>query len=267
MTPLTTTVTFRNLGAGYVSLGTASLLSDRREIEARTVFRRGRVQASVDVSRQHDNLADQKLFTTERDRLGASLSTRLTANWTSSLRLQRATLHNDASDPERWIAYGSWLAGTRQSVSFGRRSLARTVSVDYNYRTTGDDNPARVRSTSTSHTVNARVVLAPARIVSITPTAGLVQSRFGEDPSSLRSNFGLGGQLNLLRGKWVSSLNLGRSHVHQTTVSQASLSSRYQVTGQDAVILSMRLSDNENVAAAERSFRESTLSLRWTRRF
>lgn len=267
VTPLTTTVTFRNLGAGYVSLGTASLLSDRREIQARTAFRRGRVQASVDVSRQHDNLADQKLFTTERDRLSASLSTRLTASWTSSLRLQRATLNNDAADSERWIAYGSWLAGTRQSVSFGRRSLVRTASVDYNFRTTADDNPARVQSTSTSHTVNARVVVSPARIVSITPSAGLVHSWFGEDPGSTRSNLGVGGQVSLLRGKWVSSLNLGRSHVHQTTVLQASLSSRYQVTGQDAVILSMRLSDNDNVADAERSFRESRLSLRWTRRF
>ena len=264
---LTSTVTFRNLGAGYVSLGTASLLSDRRELQTRTSLRLGRINASLDLGRQNDNLAGQKAFTTTRDRLGASLSTRITRGWTSSFRLQRATLDNEATEPERWLAYGSWLLGTRQSVGFGRQGLVRSTSVDYNFRTTGDDNPLRVASSSWSHTASWSLVLAPSRVVSITPTAGLVHSKFGQDDWATRTNLGLGGQLALARGRWVSGLNVSRTHVHRTTALQASFTSRFQLTGSDAVVLGARLSDNENLADPGLSFRESTVSLRWTRRF
>lgn len=264
---LTSTVTFRNLGAGYVSLGTASLLSDRREIRSRTALRLGRVNASLDLGRQNDNLADQKAFTTTRDRIGASLSTRVTRRWSSSLRFQRATLDNEATDQERWIAYGSWLLGTRQSIAFGRRSLARSTSIDYNFRATGDDNPLRVASTSWSHTASWSLVVQPSRVFSITPTAGLVHSKFGQEPWATRTNLGIGGQLAMARGRWVSGLNLSRTHVHRTTRLQASLTSRFKLTESDAFVLGARLSDNDNLADPEMSFRESTVSLRWTRRF
>lgn len=264
---LTSTVTFRNLGAGYVSLGTASLLSDRREVQSRTALRLGRVNASLDLGRQNDNLADQKAFTTTRNRIGASLSTRLTRRWTSSLRLQRATLDNEAAEQERWIAYGSWLLGTRQSIAFGRASILRSTSVDYNFRSTGDENPLRDASTSWAHTASWSVVVQPSRVVSITPTAGLVHSKFGQDDWATRTNFGLGGQLALARGRWVSGLNLSRTHVHRTTALQASLTSRFQLTESDAFVFGARLNDNENLGDPGLSFTESTVSLRWTRRF
>lgn len=264
---LTSTLTFRNLGAGYVSLGTASLLADRREIQSRTALRLGRVNASLDLGRQNDNLADQKAFTTTRDRLGASLSARLTRRWSSSLRLQHATLGNEASDPERWIAYGSWLMGTRQSLAFGRASLLRSTSVDYNFRMTGDDNPLRVANTSWSHTASWSLVLQPSRTVSITPSAGLVHSKFAQDDWATRTNLGIAGQLAMARGRWVSGLNLSRTNVHTTTALQASFTSRFQLTESDAFVLGARLSDNENLADPDLSFTESTVSLRWTRRF
>jgi hypothetical protein len=266
-TPLTTTLTFRNLGPGYVSLGTGSLLSDRREIQVRNALRYRRIHGSLDVARQNDNLAGQKSYTTRRDRLGASLSARVTPRWTSTVRLQRATLDNRALEPERWIAYESRLLGTRQSFTLGGQSLLRSVSVDYNWRDTGDDNPLREASASRSHTANASLVIAPSRTLSFTPTAGVVRSRFGDDDWTTRNNLGLGTQLRLLRGRWVNGLNLGRSYVHQTTSLQAAVSSRFQVTSRDAVVLSGRASRFDHATDDDRSFRESSLSLRWTHRF
>lgn len=265
--PLTTTVTFRNLGPGYVSLGTASLMSDARELQVRTALRFRRTQTSIDIGRQSDNLGGQKSFTTQRDRLGAAFSMRVTDRWTSSLRLQRATLDNHADEPERWIAYGSWLVGGRQTVTFPRESLFRSSSLDYTFRTTGDDNPLRVASTSRSHTLNTSVVLSPTRALSFTPTVGLVRSQFGEDGWSTRSTFGLGAQFSADRGRWVSGLNLGRSQVHQTTAVQTTLTSRYQLTRRDAIVFSVRANDYHHVVDADRSFREATASLRWAHRF
>lgn len=266
-TPLTTTITLRNLGPGYVSLGTGSLLSDRREIQVRNAVRYRRIHGTLEVARQNDNLAGQKTYTTRRNRLGASFTARVTPRWSSSLRLQLATLDNHAPEPERWIAYESWMVGSRQTFNLGGQNLIRSVSFDYNLRDTGDDNPLRAASESRSHTANASVVISPSRILSITPTAGLVRSRFGDDDWSTRSNLGVGTQLRLLRGRWTSGLNVGRTHVQQTTAFQVALSSRFQVTSRDAVILGGRVNRYDHAMDAERSFREATLNLRWTHRF
>jgi len=265
--PLSTTLTFRNLGPGYVSLGTASMHSDRRELRARTSLRYRRTHASFDVGRQHDNLRGQKASTTRRDRIATSVTARITPRWTSSIRLQRATLDSRPPEPERLMAYGSWMVGGRQVLSFGRGGILRTVSLDYNYRTTGDENPLRASSESRSHTTNASLVLAPSRVFSITPTAGLVRSRFGEAGWTTRSNLGIGSQLALQRGRWVSGINLGRANMQQTSALQINATSRYQVTTRDAIILGIRAADYENVLDADRSFREATASLRWAHRF
>ena len=119
-------------------------------------------------------------------------------------------------------------------VPQGRR-IFRSLSVDYNYRPTKDQNPLRVQSTSTSHNLNASLMIAPGGNVTITPTVGLVRSKFAGAGWSLRSTYGLGTQLSALRGKWVNSLNLSRSQFQQTTALQAQLSSRFQLTGSDAI--------------------------------
>ena len=267
LTPLTMTVSLETVGPGYVSLASAGVMSDRRDVNVRTSYRSGRLQARLDVGRQHDNLIGQKAFTTERDRVSAMLTMRPTQAWSLSARMQRATLANDAAEPEQWIAYSSWLAGLRQTLALGRESLFRSLTIDYTYRPTSDENPLRLQSQSKSHSVSTSVMLAPSRSVSITPSVGIVHSRFGSSGWSTRSTYGVGTQVSGLRGKWVSSLNVSRSQFQQTTALQAGLSSRYQVTGSDALILSVQAADYGNLVSPELAFRETTASLRWAHRF
>jgi len=265
--PLTTSVSFETVGPGYVSLGSAGVMSDRRDVNVRTSYRTGRLQARLDVGRQHDNLIGQKLFTTHRDRLSAMVTARATRTWSVSARMQRATLSNDTRDPDQWIEYSSWLAGLRQTLALGRDALVRSVTVDYTYRPTSDANPLRSMSNSTSHNVSASVVVAPSRSVSITPTLGVVHSRFGDAGWSTRTTYGVGTQLSALAGKWVSSLSVSRSQFQQTTALQAALSSRYQMTPSDALILGVQAADYGNLVSPELAFRETTASLRWAHRF
>ena len=265
--PLTTTVSFETVGPGSVSLASAGVMSDKRDVNIRTSYRAGRLQARLDLGRARDNLIGQKALTTHRDRISAVVTMRATQAWSVSARMQRATLDNDAADPEQWVDYTSWLAGLRQTLALGRDGMMRSVTVDYTYRPTSDENPLRTTSESQSHSVSASLMLAPSRQVSVTPTLGLVHSRFGEAAWTTRTTYGVGTQVSGLAGKWVSSLNVSRSQFQQTTALQAGLTSRYQVTGSDALILSVQAADYGNLVSPELAFRETTASLRWAHRF
>jgi hypothetical protein len=265
--PLTTTLTYRYLGPGYVSLGAASMMSDRREFQLRTGFRLRRFQANVDLGRQHDNLAGQKLFTTMRHRAAASTSLRVTPQWTTTARAQRASLGNGAPDPERWIDYTSWQAGLRNSFSFRRGGLVRSISLDYSHRSTGDANPLRTATASQSHGATASLQAAPGRTLSVTPTLGFVHSRFGEAEWTTRSTYGIGAQHSAWEGRWATSLNLGRSQFQQTTALQANVTSRLQVAPRDAVVFGLKAGGYDNSLDPGLSFNELNVSIRWAHRF
>ncbi len=264
--PLSATATFRNIGPGYTSLGVGSLQNDLREAGLRTQLRFRRWNVRVDGARQHDNLVGQKTLTTNRDRLAASLSVRPGRTWNASLTTQYSRLGNNAPQREQLIAYTSLMVGTNQTITFSRRGLLRNASVQYQFRSTGDDNPMRVQSTSRSHSVNARLLLSPARILNVTPTVGIVRSRFAEMGWSTRQTYGLGAQLRVMNGKLMSAFQLGRSQINQTTATQFSANARYQLTRHDMLILSVRASDFANALEASRNFQEGQVSLRWSRR-
>lgn len=264
---LTTTLSYRYLGPGYVSLGAASLHSDLQEIQLRTSLRRRRFQVNLDLARQHDNLAEQKLFTTIRDRAALSAAVRVTSWLTTTLRGHRATLGNEATEPERWIDYTSWQAGLRNTVTLSRGGTFRSASLDYNHRTTGDENPLRTSTASESHSVTANLQISPSRVLSVTPTLGFVRSQFADAGWTTRSTYGVGSQLTVLDGRWATSLDVGRSQFQQTAALQSNLTSRFQVTARDAVIFGFRAADYDNVLDPELAFNELSASLRWAHRF
>jgi len=264
--PLTATGSFRNLGPGYASLGVASVMSDQRELKLSTQLRFRRWNLRVDGARQHDNLIDQKEFTTNRDRAAVSFSLRPGRTWSGSIRANFSQLSNNATEPERWLDYQSWMLGTNQTVTFSRRGFLRNASVQYQYRTTGDDNPLRIQSNSRSHSANFKVLVSPTRILNLTPSVGIVRSRFAEQGWTTRQTYNLGAQVRLARGKWMSSIQLGRAQHNQTTALQASFSTRYQLTRRDGLTFTLRASDYDNTLEADRSFRELLATLRWARR-
>src|SRR5690606_12852495 len=65
---LSATIGYRYVGAGYVSLGLASLPADQRAVNGRVSARFRTWTASLQGMRQNDNLIGQKLSTTTRNR-------------------------------------------------------------------------------------------------------------------------------------------------------------------------------------------------------
>jgi hypothetical protein len=264
--------TVRSVDPGYMALGVGSLLNDQRAVEVTGTQRIGRTASlRVDAARQHDNLVGQKTFTTYRDRWAGVISLRPTARWSVSLRAQYVGLHNDvaAADPQ-WSAYGNWIAATNHTIAMGRDGLLRSIGFSYTYRRAGDDNPARAASSLAAHTATARVVLAPARTLSVTPSLGLVRTW----PASasgwrVRETYGLAAQLRALEGRWTSSLSVSSSDDGAVGSLQSRLTSRYELTAADAVTFSLRASSYRNAPnpfGTSGDFREMTASLQLTHR-
>lgn len=267
LAPLTVSAKYRNIGPGYVSLGVASLMSDRRDVRLAAALRFRRWNVKVDGARQRDNLIGQKMFTTRRTRIGAAVAVRPTRAWSASLRANYSTLANDAVEPERLTQYESWILGVNQTLRVSRRGFLRSASIAYRYRVTGDDNPLRTQSQSRSHTVNLRALASLANNLNLTPSVGIVSSRFETAGWTTRQTYALGAQHRALRGRFQSSLSLGRSQNNQTTALQATLTSRYQLNPRDAVTLTARASDYDSVLQSGQDFREYTVNLRWAHRF
>jgi hypothetical protein len=265
--PVTTRVTIRNIGPGFVSMGVASVMSDQRSIQVNTSVRLRRWNIKFDGTRQRDNLIGQKTFTTNRIRVGTAIAFRASRNWNTSLQINYASLGNDASSGEQWIAYGTWLVGSNQTLTLSRRGLFRSASVGYTYRVSGDENPLRVQSESESHTVNARTLVGLTDNINLTPTLGVVRLRFGEAGWLTRQTYSLAAQLRAARGKWTTSLTLGRAQVNQTNSLQAMLTSQFQLNRSETLTLVARASDHDNLLEAGEDFSEFLVTLRWAHRF
>jgi len=264
---LTTKATLRNIGPGYMSMGVASVMSDQRSAQLNTSLRFRRWNIKFDGMRQRDNLIGQKTFTTSRTRVGTAVALRPSRTWTSSFRVNYAGLGNDATTEEHWISYSTWLLGSNQTFTLSRRGLFRSASLAYTYRVSGDENPLRNQSEAESHTVNARLLVGLTGNINLTPSLGVVRSQFGGAGWTTRQTYSLAAQLRAARGKWATSLALGRAQVNQTNSLQATLTSRYQLNRSETVTLVARASDHANMLDPEQDFSEFLVTLRWAHRF
>lgn len=268
----TGSASFRRVDPGYMALGVGSLLNDQRAWELTGTKRIGRTASlRLDAARQHDNLIGQKAYTTFRDRWGGVVTLRPAARWSASVRAQYVGLHNDVvtTDPQ-WSDYGNWIVATNHTFSVGREGLVRSVGFSYTYRRAGDDNPARAASSLAAHAANARVVLAPSRVVSVTPSIGLVRTWPATASGwRLRETYGLAAQLRALEGRWTSSLSLASSDDGGVGSFQSRLTTRYDLTPADVVTFSLRASSYRNATnpfGTSGDFSEMTASLQVTHR-
>lgn len=269
----TATASIRRIDPGFVALGVASMLNDQTGWMLGGTQRFGRsTSLRLDVARQRDNLAGQKAFTTNRDRYGAALNFRPLARLTTSARLQYVGMDNGLGDgDQRWISYANWLASTTQTLSLGRDALLRSVSLGYTYRGSGDDNPARAASSMDAHATTVRVVVAPSRAVSITPSIGLLHSASASTAGQWRTRqtYGIAAQTRMKEGRWTSSVSVGSTDEGGTGAIQGRLSSNFNITSSSALSFTFRSSHYRNAPnpfGPPGAFHERTASLQLTRR-
>jgi hypothetical protein len=262
---LAASIAYRYVGPGYVSLGTAFLPNDQTGIEARTALRIGRTLLHVDGMRQQDNLIDQKLETTVRNRVGVMLNTQPAPRWSSTLRATRVGMTNDAADSLRLVDYSAWVLGTSQTFLVGNRSRVRSVTGSVTMQRVGDENPARANSRLRSYGGDVRMVLGLAPRFTLTPTAGVVRSTVGSEPTESRATYGLAADWRSAGGRWRNTLSIMQSQITRTDALTGRLVSRLRVTQADALVLTIRGNRYRSLVDPDGSFDESTVSLSWAR--
>jgi hypothetical protein len=258
-------VGYRYIGAGYVSLGLASLPADQRALNGRVSLRFRTWNASLQGMQQHDNLLGQKLATTTRHRLAATASFRPSRVLSSSVRAAVNTVGNDTDDADRRVDFTSLTLGATQTVMLAQRRFPRALSLSYGYQQAGDASPLRSGSAIRAHDVSVRATLEVAPSVSMTPAVGLAFSDVGETGWNLRHTYSLAGQYRANGGRWSSSASLSNSRLHAGGAMQAALSSRYRITSADMVTLSLRSNRVSGLDTETGGFHEHTLSVRWAR--
>jgi hypothetical protein len=261
---LSATVGYRYVGAGYVSLGVASLPADQRALDGRASLRFRSWNASVQGMLQEDNLLGQKLATTTRSRLGVNVTFRPLRALSSSLRFGVHTMNNDIDDADRQVDFASYTFGMTQSVNL-TRGLLRSVAFNYGYQQAGDDNPLKAGSHLRAHDASVRTTLDISRAFSLIPAIGLAHSQIGDADADLRHTYSVAAQHRPQGSRWASSLSLSNSRLHAGGSIQAALSSRFRMTDADNVTFSLRSNRVSGLETATGEFHENTLSIQWSR--
>ena len=261
---LSGSVGYRYVGAGYVSLGVASLPADQFALNAHAALRFRNWNASVRAMQQEDNLLGQKLATTTRNHLAATASFRPTRVLSSSVRLSVNTMSNGVTDSTRQVDFTSYNFGITQNINLTQGRKLRAVALSYGYQQSGDDNPLKADARLSAHDASIRTTLELGRTISVIPGVGLSLSQVGGGDADLRHTYSLAAQ-HRPRGRWSSTMSLSNSRFHAAGSIQAALSSRFRFTNADMVTLSLRSSHVSGLETASGEFREHTVSVQWSR--
>ncbi|HEX6067127.1 MAG TPA: hypothetical protein VFZ04_22985 [Longimicrobiales bacterium] len=258
-------VGYRYVGAGFVSLGAASLPADQLAFNARAALRFRTWTASVQGMQQENNVLGQKLATTSRNRLAVTTSFRPARALSSALRFSMNTMRNDIADPERSVDYTSYIAGVTQSFNLPHGGLLRAVALSYSYQQAGDDNPLRTSSHLRAHDANIRTTLDFSRSFSLIPAVGFAQTQQGDRAAELRHTYALAAQHRTPGGRLSTTASVSNSRLHAGGSLQAAFSSRFRLTAADMVTLSLRSNHVSGLETADGEFREQTVSIQWSR--
>ncbi len=221
---------FHYIGPGYVSLGLASLISDKQELVTGAVWRFAKGQVRLDGAFQHDNLIDQKNYTTNRVRLSSLVTYRIRRSWNMTAAAIFIGMANDAPTDTTRLDYGSWILRTGQNVVFARRQGIRNVSLDLVYQHAADDNPLRQNASteSISGTLSTNYGVSPS--LEFAPSIGLISARVGSSERTLTQNYVMSARYTALQRRLTGSATLAVVVGNVTTTLRPLLRSAYALT-------------------------------------
>ncbi len=263
---VTVSAGYHYIGPGYISLGLASMIADKREVTVGVMARHRGGMVKIDGALQSDNLIDQKSSTTDRTRLSAMVSHRLRPRWNATLGIIFTGVSNDASENVRRVDFSSWVLRTGHYFSFNRSFGLRSLSFDYTFQTSGDQNPLRQSSDLESHSATSSGTIAISRNLETVATAGLMSTQIGTGKRTFTQNYSASARHLGLNGKLTSSATVAVAVGNVNTTIRPSLRFAYPL-GRD-LTLSAEMESTHNRGGAKASqFNEAAGRLMLTRRF
>ncbi len=214
------------LGPGYVSLATASLPVDYKQVRFGASFRGRKTQVRFKGSLQQDNLIEQKRFTTKRNRFTLALTNRPAARWSVTTSVALVRLANDATDSLALLENNNWIFRNAHTFSF-RHGVVRSVGLNYTYQTSRESNTLRQQSEFDSHTATLRSSIALGSSVTLSPNVNAVVSRRSEKGWLTTKTYGGSLRHRTLRNRLITSASVNISDDNENTSLRLNLRSAY----------------------------------------
>ena len=252
---------YRNIGAGYISLGMPSAVNDREEILFNSSARLGIHRIRLQWNRLTDNLMKQKLVTNTRNQFGVGLNTG-TRSWQSSLQLQYLLMGNDAPADSLEYDFNNLTVSVNQSLLFGKKTFLRRMGIQYTLQAS-DKTTSISEDKARYHTVNLTSGFQAARSLTANASAGLSFRKTGDEKMQTSQVYSIRLTHAAMANKLSSSLFSSSSMIRNTKVFRIGLSSSYRVTRNNQLVFDL----SHNVFRGTRDFHETRGSLMLSHRF
>lgn len=257
---------YQYVGPGYVSLGLASQTQDKQAMKLSLNRRLGAGAFKIDLSRQNDNLINQKSYTTYRNMLNSGFMFKPMAIWNSNFNITFISMDNSAADRSVSIDFTSWVFRLNNSLAFKRKLGLTGMSLDYSFQTAGDTNPARIGSELRSHTATARASYNIREGINIAPSINIVGNRQAAAGWTITKSFATALNVLSMKKRLNSGVQLGISFDRSTTSLKSGLRTSYKLTSTATINLQLELRDIQTDSESG-GFNEFTSRLTITNRF
>ncbi len=263
---MTITGKYKFIGPGYVSLGVASLQNDVKLIGTGFSFRQKKFMLRGNVDLQKDNLINQKIYTTNRNRYSFSINYRISRKWNMNNSLNLSTMKNDAVSDALLLDYTSMVlrTGNRLSLSKG---IARSLSFDYTYQNSKDSNPLRTSSKLNSHSGSIGIQLTLSKNINISPMLKILLNKQGFSEQKTIQTYSLSGRHYAKQKKLSTSLRLSYSKQDDSDNLRGSIRSRYSVENFGSIGLEISFNKFTTDLLNRTSFDESFIKFTYNKSF
>lgn len=268
------------IGPGYTSLGLAYLLNDRKSYSLgfNAKLLKKKVMFRGNFRSQHDNLLDQKMFTTTRNATNIGLNLRPTTAIFMGLNANLNNIGNDTQNDTLRVDTAINGYTVISNFSFPLRNWSTNLNTTYAYQSSRDKNPLRKTSDVAVHNVNLMYSIQFSSVLSGNSSFNFSSTKIAEQDASNILGYGIGFSHFGFSRKLSTSLNLTLNNSESGRSIGIVLSSNLRLTAKDNFSISFRnigyvpdeeetLEEEDSASILPKKYNETIFTLRFIRRF
>ena len=258
---------FTYVGPGYTSLGMGTLINDKQIINGGIGFNlfSGNFIMQTNFQTQSDNLAKQKLYTSQRNNIGVNLSVRPIQRLSISVTTNMNTMTNNAKNDTQKVNISSGSYGVNSNLQIDIAKLKNVFSAGYTTQISSSKNVLRGDTKVSSQGITIGLNTTYTEQINSMISANINSYGAGNTKNSTTS---LSGGLNYR----MFDNKLNNSLTYSMVTSDASLSNilgyqlSYQLFQQSSISLQTRANFFSGKGASTLKYNESSTTFSWTYR-
>ncbi len=255
------------VGPGYTSLGMGTLINDKQIINGGLGVNllSGNLILQTNFQTQSDNLAKQKLYTTQRNNIGVNLSVRPVQPLSISIISNINTMANNAKNDTQKVDIKSASYGVNTSLQFDLAKLKHVFNAGFNTQISEAKNILRGNTQVSAQGITFGLNTTYTEQINSTLSANINSYAVGNTKNST-SSLSAGFNYKMLQNKLNNALT------YSMVTSESSLSNvfgyqvSYQLFEQSNISLQTRVTLFSGKGANPLKYSESSTTFNWSYR-